>query len=70
MRVPGREKIQPEWCERVINDPIEVIEQNDGSYRLWGFIMEAGKYLRVVTLTDRATADNAFFDRNYKRRHR
>jgi hypothetical protein len=70
MRVPGREKIEREWCERVVNAPTEIIEQNDGSYRMWGFLLEAGKYLRVVTLSDRMTADNAFFDRSYKRRHR
>jgi hypothetical protein len=70
MRVPDRQKIEREWCERVVNAPLEIVEQNDGSYRMWGFILEAGKYLRVVTLSDRMTADNAFFDRGYERRHR
>jgi len=70
MLVPDRVKIEREWCERVINAPIEIIEQNDGSYRMWGFILEAGKYLRVITLSDRITADNAFFDRSYKRGRR
>ena len=70
MRKKGRKEIEREWRERVLNAPTEIIEQNDGSYRMWGFILEAGKYLRVITLSDRITADNAFFDRSYKRRHR
>jgi hypothetical protein len=70
MRKKGREEIKREWCERVVIAPTEVIEQNDGSYRMWGFILEEGKYLRVIVLADRETVDNAFLDRNYKRRRR
>jgi hypothetical protein len=70
MWTKGREEIEREWCERVINAPLEIVEQNDGSYRMWGFILEAGKYLRVIALHDGITVDNAFFDRNYKRRQR
>ncbi len=70
MRKTDRAKIEWEWCERVINSPLEVVEQNDGSYRMWGYILEAGKYLRVITLADKKTADNAFFDSSYKRRRR
>lgn len=70
MRKKGREEIEREWCERVLNDPTEIIEQNDGSYRMWGLIQEEGKYLRVIALSDRETVENAFFDRNYKRRRR
>jgi len=70
MRKKGREEIEREWCERVVNAPLEIVEQNDGSYRMWGFILEEGKYLRVIALSDRETVDNAFFDRNYKRRQR
>jgi hypothetical protein len=70
MREKGREEIEREWCERVLKAPLEIVEQNDGSYRMWGFILEEGKYLRVIALPDRETVDNAFFDRNYKRRQR
>jgi hypothetical protein len=70
MRKKGREEIEREWCERVLNAPTEIVEQNDGSYRMWGFILEAGKYLRIIVLPDRETVDNAFLDRNYKRRRR
>ena len=44
MRVPDREKIELEWCERVVNAPLDIVEKNDGSYRMWGFILEEGKY--------------------------
>src|SRR3954469_19580039 len=66
MRKKGRKEIEREWCERVLNAPTEIIEQNDGSYRIWGFIQEEGKYLRVIVLSDRETVENAFFGRNYK----
>lgn len=33
---------------------------------MWGYIEEIGKYLRVITLEDRETIDNAFLDRGYK----
>lgn len=33
---------------------------------MWGYIEEAGKYLRVITLEDGETFHNAFFDRRYK----
>jgi hypothetical protein len=57
MRKKGREEIKREWCERVLITPTEIIEQNDGSYRMWGFILEEGKYLRVIVLPDRETVD-------------
>ncbi|HXH41871.1 MAG TPA: hypothetical protein VNN08_24825, partial [Thermoanaerobaculia bacterium] len=65
-----RPEVEWEWCARVVNAPIEVIEQNDGSFRMWGYIEEAGKYLRVITLEDRETIENAFLDRGYARRRR
>jgi hypothetical protein len=70
MRKKGREDLEREWCERVLSAPTEIIEQNDGSYRMWGFIQETGKYLRVIVLQDRQTVDNAFLDRSYTRRRR
>jgi len=33
---------------------------------MWGYIDEVGKYLRIITLEDRETLDNAFFDRAYR----
>ena len=45
---------------------MEVREQPNGKYQMWGFIIEWGKYLRIVTLEDRETVDTAHPDRRYK----
>jgi hypothetical protein len=65
-----RSEVEWEWCARVMNSPVEVIEQSDGTFKMWGYIEEAGKYLRVITLEDRETVENAFLDRSYTRRRR
>jgi hypothetical protein len=65
-----RPEVEWEWCSRVINSPVEVIQQGDSTFRMWGYIEEAGKYLRVITLEDRETVENAFLDRSYTRRRR
>ncbi|EJZ41844.1 hypothetical protein LEP1GSC178_0432 [Leptospira licerasiae str. MMD4847] len=41
--------------------------QIDKRFRYWKWIDEAQKYLRVITLEDRKTVHNAFFDRGFKR---
>jgi hypothetical protein len=35
---------------------------------MWGYIAEVDRYLRVITLEDRETVDNAFFDRSFARK--
>jgi hypothetical protein len=40
--------------------------QPDGRIRVWLYIPEERKYLRVVFLEDGETLHNAFFDRNFK----
>jgi len=61
-----RPYIRPEWCERVIQQPLKREVQPDGRIRYWGYIPELGRYLRVVTLADGETVHNAFPDRNFK----
>jgi len=61
-----RPYIRPEWCERVIQQPLKKEVQPDGRIRYWGYIPELGRYLRVVTLADGETVRNAFPDRNFK----
>ncbi len=61
-----RPYIHDDWCERVLADPLRVRVQDDGRIRHWGYIAEAGKYLRVVTLEDGVTVHNAFFDRDFE----
>ena len=57
---------RPEWIESVLSNPIHKEIQFNGRVRFWGFIAEAGKYLRVVTERDEETVHNAFFDRRFK----
>jgi predicted ATPase len=63
-------RIKLEWCERVVDAPLEVQEQSNGYFRYWGYIEEVERYLRVVTLEDRKTIETAHFDRNYGKRRR
>ena len=59
--------IDPTWIERVIQNPVKEIIQEDGRVRLWGAVPEfEGKYLRVILLEDRETVHNAFFDRRFE----
>jgi hypothetical protein len=63
-----RPEVDRAWCERVRANPLQVVQQADGKFKMWGYIEEAGKYLRIITLEDGETFDNAFFDRRYKGR--
>jgi hypothetical protein len=66
LSIRERPEIKREWCERVRRNPVEIQQQANGAFKMWGFILEVGKYLRVITLEDGETIDNAFFDRRYK----
>lgn len=61
-----RPYIQREWCERALRNPLRRQVQPDGRIRVWIFIPELAKYLRVVTLSDGETIHNAFPDRNFR----
>lgn len=63
-----RPEVRREWCERVLHEHEREEQQGDSKYQMWGYISEMEKYLRVITLEDRETIDNAFFDRSYTRR--
>lgn len=47
-----RPYLKQEWIEQAINNPIHKEIQPNGRIRYWTFIMESGKYLRVVTEPD------------------
>ena len=66
LSMQDRPEIDRRWCERVRRKPLEVVQQRDGKFQMWGSIEEVGKYLRVITLEDGETIDNSFFDRRYK----
>jgi hypothetical protein len=60
--------IEEAWILRVLGKPLEERQQADGRYVLWGLVPEAqNRALRVVTLEDRETVHNAFFDRGFLR---
>lgn len=62
-----RAYLKKEWCLQIIENPIRSEQQDDTRVRFWGKIEEhGGRYLRVVTLSDRITIHNAFFDRGFK----
>jgi hypothetical protein len=61
-----RDYLQREWCARALREPIHREVQPDGRIRHWIFVPELGKYLRVVTLENGETVNNAFPDRNFK----
>jgi len=46
--------------------PVKREVQPDGRIRLWGYIKEADKHLRVILEPDGETVHNAFFDRRFK----
>lgn len=62
-----RPYIKKEWCINVIENPLKVELQENNRFRFWGKVEESeGKILRVVTLSDKVTIHNAFFDRRVK----
>ncbi len=61
-----RPYLKLEWCERVLLNPVYYDVQPDDRIRYWGFIIELGCYLRVITLSDGETVHNAFPDRTFK----
>lgn len=61
-----RPYLKLEWCIAVIEKPVRRDEQEDGRIRFWGFVPELGdRALRVVTLDDGMTINNAFPDRGF-----
>ncbi|MXW18220.1 MAG: hypothetical protein F4123_11610 [Gemmatimonadetes bacterium] len=67
-----RPYIDPAWCVEVTLSPLRWERQPDGRFRFWGEVTHAGetspRILRVITLEDRETIHNAFFDRGFSRR--
>jgi len=66
--LPKRQYLTKEMCIRVVELPTREELQEDGDrVRFWAAVPELdGRYLRVVTLSDRKTIHNAFPDRNFK----
>lgn len=61
-----RSYLTKEMCIRVIESPIRVEAQDGNRFRFWAAVPELdGRYLRVVTLSDKLTIHNAFPDRRF-----
>src|SRR5258708_5856032 len=62
-----RPYLTKEMCIRVVRAPTRVELQEQNRYRFWGQVEELqGRFLRVVTLSDKLTIHNAFLDRRFK----
>ena len=62
-----RPYLKKDWCTKVIENPLSIEQQEDNRFRFWGQVEEMkGKMLRIVTLEDKITIHNAFFDRRFK----
>lgn len=61
-----RPELREEWILQVLGSPVRVQVQENGRVRHWGYITERGRYLRVITESDRETVHNAFFDRRFR----
>jgi len=66
MQHPTRQDITVEMCERVVRKPVAEMRQGNGERRLHGFIVETGRYLRVIVTEDGEALVNAFWDRGFK----
>lgn len=60
-----RPYLKAEWLAYVLKNPVREEVQLNGRIRRWAFIMEIGKYLRVVTEPDGETIHNVFPDRRF-----
>jgi hypothetical protein len=62
-----RPYLRKEWCVSVLTNPTRSEPQANGRFRFWGSIpLFEGRYLRVVTLSDKVTIHNAFPDRGFR----
>lgn len=62
-----RPYLTKDMCIEVIENPLMSERQEDNRFRFWGKPESAeDKILRVVTLEDKITIHNAFFDRRFK----
>lgn len=62
-----RPYLTKEMCVRVVEAPIRREPQEQDRYRFWAPVEElGGRFLRVVTLSDKLTIHNAFLDRGFR----
>ena len=65
-----RPYLKASWIEKArAGDWVYKEVQSDGRIRVWLYVPEENRYLRVVFLDDGETVHNAFFDRGFKGRN-
>ncbi len=67
---PDRGGITVQLCEEVVERAEYTEVQEDERVRFWGYVPARDLYVRVVTLSDRETLFNAFWDENFTRKKR
>jgi hypothetical protein len=50
----------------VVNNPVHILEQDDGRTRYWGFVVELQRYIRVVVDPDGIIIITAFVDSSFR----
>ena len=62
-----RPYLTKEMCIHVVESPLRVEPQEQDRYRFWAAAEELqGRFLRVITLSDKLTIHNAFLDRRFR----
>ena len=57
-------------CERIVEEAEYTYQQGNGLWRIWGFVPEFDRFVRVIVSADRERLVNAFKDRNFTRTRR
>ena len=65
-----RHFIKHSWITDTLERPQRVKVQENGRVSFWKYVHAARKVLRVVTLDDRRTILNSYFDRDELRKYR
>lgn len=64
--LPRRPYLRREWCIAVLKTHVRCERQQDNRWRFRAPVPDLnGRYLRVITLSDRTTIRNAFPDRRF-----
>ena len=58
--------IEYRHVEEALDGEVHREDQPDGRIRVWGFVSDFDKYVRVILLSDGETVHNAFPDRQFK----